>query len=539
MSSELRFLTHCSHDQLIPLLAMIESLYEQNAGPWSLTVYTPSDLVARVLHQIPKPELQGIVVTPTNLETDEPRALLTKHRALNPESTLLYVAPELYFFDAPWEAIHEKNLCWRRDQTIVFRVLQAHQTLEDPTQPVSSGRWLTADTLPTGPFTSVADGCIEGPDGLIQAIDYHSFVLLQSDSVACPVENDAPFQDVMAVVMPYARQLQRAWVWLASEDKTYHFFGPPPLIKPGSALFCYGSAFAQAQSRFERPWVQLPQGWRAQWPNESLTVESVDPAWPCPANRHYARRTHSEQITDVVVTAIVSTYNAGDFISGCMESLVQQSLFQKGQLEIVVIDSASEHGEQEVVAHFMAQHPNISYFRTHEREGLYQAWNRGVDVARGRYLTNANTDDRHHPTGIERMANYLDTHPGKGVVYGQTLITQHPNQSWADRAPNSYISVPAPNQATLARVNTVGPQPMWRKALHAQAGFFDSRYVVAGDYEMWLRFAECTHIGKLEEVVGLYLDRPDSVEHANADRCIAETQALIWSWRHWRTNETA
>ena len=94
-----------------------------------------------------------------------------------------------------------------------------------------------------------------------------------------------------------------------------------------------------------------------------------------------------------LVSAIVSTYNAERFIRGCLEDLEAQTIADR--LEIVVIDSGSPQNEGTIVREFQQRYDNILYIRTAQREGLYAAWNRGIQAARGKYITNANTDDRH------------------------------------------------------------------------------------------------------------------------------------------------
>ena len=41
------------------------------------------------------------------------------------------------------------------------------------------------------------------------------------------------------------------------------------------------------------------------------------------------------------VSAIVSVYKAERFIKGCLEDLLSQTLFQKGDLEIIIVNSGS------------------------------------------------------------------------------------------------------------------------------------------------------------------------------------------------------
>ena len=48
------------------------------------------------------------------------------------------------------------------------------------------------------------------------------------------------------------------------------------------------------------------------------------------------------------VSALVSTYNSSNFLPGCMDDLTAQTLFQKGELEIIVIDSGSKENEEKI-----------------------------------------------------------------------------------------------------------------------------------------------------------------------------------------------
>lgn len=61
----------------------------------------------------------------------------------------------------------------------------------------------------------------------------------------------------------------------------------------------------------------------------------------------------------IKVSAIVSTYNSERFIRGCLEDLVNQTLYKKGELEIIVIDSGSQQNEREIVEEFQKKYKNL------------------------------------------------------------------------------------------------------------------------------------------------------------------------------------
>lgn len=235
-------------------------------------------------------------------------------------------------------------------------------------------------------------------------------------------------------------------------------------------------------------------------------------------------------MTQPLVTAIVSTYNAERFMRGCLEDLVAQTLFS--EMEVLVIDSGSLQGESAICEEFARVHPQIRLIRT-EREPLYAAWNRAIPLARGKYLTNANTDDRHRQDFMEVMVTTLDENPDVALVYADQFISHTENETfeqcehrnarmrrWPDFTP----------QDLMLRCIT-GSQPMWRKSLHDELGFFDTRYRIAADYDMWLRFAGKCILKHVPVPLGVFFDSPDTIS-GSSNRLQMDTEGLTIKKRH-------
>ncbi len=108
---------------------------------------------------------------------------------------------------------------------------------------------------------------------------------------------------------------------------------------------------------------------------------------------------------EYLVSAIVSTYNSERFIRGCLEDLECQTIADR--LEIVVVNSGSQQNEEAVIREFQEKYSNIKYIKTDQRETVYAAWNRGIQAATGKYITNANTDDRHRKDALEVMVKFF------------------------------------------------------------------------------------------------------------------------------------
>lgn len=530
--SSVQFSTYCSQEQVLALLCLVESLYEQNNGSWELTVYTTHPLVRRVIEQIPRPELKvAWVKSPVS-----PQQIIQRQKRHFPGQSVVYAAPKIYFFNAPWEARPNRAESWFSEDDLLYQYLPVDA--EAPCYEVDTQRWLYAHNLPSEPLQSVATNCLLGPGGPICAIYFKQINLIQPNAIALSLISNTTNQNLSLAVLPYIIQTNRAWIWLFGVEPEFQNDSDVQKITGDEALFVFGKGQQVAQNWFKDGWSTLHQGWFIHY-KEAVDEQPIQSRWPPPVSRDYEVHIQSSALTPVRVTAIVSTYNASQYFRGCMDDLVDQTLFKQGLLEILVIDSASLESEGDTVLEYIGRHPNIRYYRTASREGLYTAWNRGIDLARGQYLTNANTDDRHHPRAFEVMANYLDLHPEAGLLYSQIFMTHVPNQAWAERTPHKLLDPYKPTRSVLSQIDIIGPQPMWRKRLHEQAGFFDSRYTISGDYEMWLRFEEITAIHKLPEITGLFLIREDSIEHSNLQLCAQETKAINWNWRHWHPSSKA
>ncbi|MGL5509633.1 MAG: glycosyltransferase, partial [Microcoleaceae cyanobacterium] len=223
----------------------------------------------------------------------------------------------------------------------------------------------------------------------------------------------------------------------------------------------------------------------------------------------------SKNSNNIKVSAIVSTYNSEAFFAGCLEDLVNQTLYQTGELEIIIIDSNSRENEEAIARQYQAKYNNIIYERTDQRETIYSAWNRGIKLAQGKYITNANTDDRHRPDALAKLANYLDENAEIAIVYADQLITNIPNETWWNTCADQRWNWPAFDYTELEKRCILGSQPMWRKCLHEKYGYFRPEFQVAGDYEFWLRVGKQEKIARFSEILGLYFNNTHGLEKSS------------------------
>ncbi len=224
---------------------------------------------------------------------------------------------------------------------------------------------------------------------------------------------------------------------------------------------------------------------------------------------------------DCLVSAIVSVYNCERFIAGCLEDLERQTIADK--LEIVAVNSGSQQNEDAIIKRFQAKYGNIVYIKTEDRETIYQAWNRGIKASRGKYITSANSDDRHRKDAFEVMAAVLEEDKDIALVYADGIATDEENGTFERHEPLRPLDLPDFDPGKLLIRCFIGPQPMWRRKVHDEAGYFDGSFKVAGDYEFWLRISKTSRMKHLKERLGLYFVNPAGAERINREITISET----------------
>jgi FkbM family methyltransferase len=227
---------------------------------------------------------------------------------------------------------------------------------------------------------------------------------------------------------------------------------------------------------------------------------------------------------EYLVSAIVSTYNAEGFVRGCLEDLEGQTIADK--IEIIVVNSGSQQNEESIVRELQKKYDNIVYIKTEQKEGVYSAWNRAIKIARGKFLTNANTDDRHRRDALEILSNELINNPGVALVYADQICTDTPNATFEKHNAVEMHPQPDYSRERLLLGCCVGSQPMWRSSLHEEFGYFDETLDCAADWDFWLRVSGKYAFKRVPEFLGLYYFNREGIEHGNMFHSYYERYAV-------------
>jgi len=215
-------------------------------------------------------------------------------------------------------------------------------------------------------------------------------------------------------------------------------------------------------------------------------------------------------MSNPLISVVVSTYCGARYIRRCLELLEAQTVAHR--LEILVIDSGSPENERSIVEELQQAHENIVYVRT-DRETLYAAWNRALELATGTYFANFNVDDWIREDALELMALALERHSDADIAYAHWAATTVAQQPPTGDDPVSFHSRYEPALPLFYCYG--GSTQFWRRSSLVRLGGFDSSFTACGDLEVLCRLTLAGGVAVLvPQVLEGFFQNPDGISRA-------------------------
>lgn len=104
-----------------------------------------------------------------------------------------------------------------------------------------------------------------------------------------------------------------------------------------------------------------------------------------------------------LISVIVPFYNQKQFLSECVDSLINQKF---KQIEIILVDDGSSDGSEKIAQSYAKKHANIRYVYQ-DHKGVGAARNTGIDNVRTKYLMFCDSDDWMDADAIQFMYDKL------------------------------------------------------------------------------------------------------------------------------------
>ncbi|KIU52582.1 MULTISPECIES: glycosyltransferase [Bradyrhizobium] len=215
--------------------------------------------------------------------------------------------------------------------------------------------------------------------------------------------------------------------------------------------------------------------------------------------------------TSPAVSVVLSVRNGGSDLPKALETILNQSF---RDFELIAINNGSTDGTHEFLDQITDSRVRVYH---QEDAGLAAALNRGISLARGRYIARQDHDDWALPNRIEQQVAFLDANPDHALVgtRAEVWIGDSPTGRFHDH-PTEDAEL---RFALLFNNYFVHSSVMIRKAALDEVGVYttDRSRQPPEDYELWSRIARRFRIANLPERLTIYREVSTSMSREGID----------------------
>ena len=172
-----------------------------------------------------------------------------------------------------------------------------------------------------------------------------------------------------------------------------------------------------------------------------------------------------------LVSIVTAVYNNPDSLERCVRSVLEQTY---ENVEHIIIDGGSDKATTDILLKYSKQ---IEYFISEPDEGIYNAMNKGIQVAQGDYICLLNSDDFYEPSFIEKSLQFANN-DGKAVTYCDYIVGDN-IRLFAENISDGVL---------LGHLNICHNTFLVPKQIYNQVGRYDESFRIVSD-AVWIRKA--------------------------------------------------
>jgi len=186
--------------------------------------------------------------------------------------------------------------------------------------------------------------------------------------------------------------------------------------------------------------------------------------------------TNLEGKDNTKVSIITVCFNSDTTIKDTIESVINQT---HPNIEYIIIDGGSTDSTIDIIKKY---ENHITKWISEPDEGIYDAMNKGIEMASGELIGLLNSDDTYNPESVQIVVSHYLKNPAADVFHGDVSMYDFSN--------NFLFRVKPSNNFNDIWHNMIinHPGTFISKKVYLTYGVYSLDYKLAADYELILRF---------------------------------------------------
>lgn len=219
-----------------------------------------------------------------------------------------------------------------------------------------------------------------------------------------------------------------------------------------------------------------------------------------------------------LVSVIVPYYKGEDYIEECLDSIYGQTF---KNIEVILVNDGSPKEFLDSLK--TNKYPDLIVYHQ-ENQGQSMARNKGVEIAKGKYILFVDCDDKIAPEFLEKTYNVLISNPKIRVCYTKGQYFEKENSEWY--LPDFEIK-------DFLFANCIPISALLYKEDFIKANGFDKNLTYFEDWDLWISIIENGgEVHRIPELLFFYRIRHNDNSLTNVstqqEEKIAQNRFLIY-----------
>ncbi len=176
-----------------------------------------------------------------------------------------------------------------------------------------------------------------------------------------------------------------------------------------------------------------------------------------------------------LITVITVVLNGEKVLEETIKSVISQTY---PNVEYIIIDGGSTDGTLDIIKKY---EDYIDYWVSEPDKGIYDAWNKGVTVTNGQWVSFLGSGDIYHKDALSRYCNVI-LEDGFNCLYISSKIELKKEKKVVRIIGNKWDWKVFKKYMNVAHVGSLHSLKLFKTL-----GLFDINFKIAGDYEFLLR----------------------------------------------------
>lgn len=176
-----------------------------------------------------------------------------------------------------------------------------------------------------------------------------------------------------------------------------------------------------------------------------------------------------------LISIITPVLNMEDTIERTIQGVLSQTY---DNIEYIIIDAQSTDKTLEIIKKY---DDRISYWISELDDGISDAFNKGISLARGELVGIINGDDAYELYTVQKVVDVYNKDKSLGVIHGEMRLFQN-------NKPLFVLPCPLNLGKIWVRMIFNHPTCFVARRCYEQLGGFDTGFKISMDYELMVRF---------------------------------------------------